>query len=70
MKYKINQNGDTILDSVYNNRNLNNDLIDKILYSKTWEEPSNYKNMNNGYDLLMKTIDKGGDIGIIVDPDV
>lgn len=70
MEYKIKQNGDTLLDSIYNNRNLNDDLIDKILYSQKWEEPINYKNMHKGYELLMNTIEKGGDIGIVVDPDV
>lgn len=70
MKYKINQNGDNILESVYNNRNIDDDFIDRILYSQTWEEPSTYKNMEKGYELLMNTIEKGGDIGVIVDPDV
>ena len=30
----------------------------------------NYKNINEGYELLMNTIKKGGDIAIVVDPDV
>ena len=70
MEYKINQNGNTLLESVYNNRNLTDEYIDSLLYSETWEDPINYKNINEGYELLMDTIKKGGDIAIVVDPDV
>ena len=70
MEYKINQNGNTLLESVYNNRNLTDEYIDSLLYSETWEDPINYKNISKGYGLLMNTIKKGGDIGIVVDPDV
>ena len=62
MEYKINQNGNTLLESVYNNRNLTDEYIDSLLYSETWEDPINYKNISKGYGLLMKTIKKGGDI--------
>ena len=70
MEYKINQNGNTLLESVYNNRNLTDEYIDSLLYSETWEDPINYKNINEGYELLMNTIKKDGDIAIVVDPDV
>lgn len=70
MKYKVKQNGDTLLDSVYANRNLNDNIIDNILYSQIWEEPSNYINIHEGYKLLMDIINEGGNIGIPVDPDV
>ena len=70
MEYKINQNGSTLLESVYNNRNLTDEYIDSLLYSETWEDPMNYKNINEGYELLMNTIKRGGDIAIVVDPDV
>lgn len=70
LRYKIKQNGDSLLESVYKNRNLTDDYIDSLLYSDTWEEPESYKNMNEGYKLLKKTIEKEGDIGIVVDPDV
>ena len=46
MEYKINQNGNTLLESVYNNRNLTDEYIDSLLYSETWEDPINYKNIN------------------------
>ena len=70
MEYKINQNGNTLLESVYNNRNLTDEYIDSLLYSETWEDPMNYKDINEGYELLMNTIKRGGDIAIVVDPDV
>lgn len=70
MNYKIKQNGETLLDSVYANRNLDNDIIDNILYSTTWEDPNIYANIECGYKLLMNTINKGGDIWVCVDPDV
>lgn len=70
MKYKIKQNGDNLIDSIYNNRDLTDDYIDELLYSKTYESPSNYKNMDEGCKLLKNTIKKGGNIGIVVDPDV
>lgn len=69
IKYKINKNGDTLLDSVYENRNLTDDYIDSLLYSTTFEDVNNYTNMRNGHELLNKTIEDGGDIGIIIDPD-
>ena len=59
MEYKINQNGSTLLESVYNNRNLTDEYIDSLLYSETWEDPINYKNINEGYELLMNTIKRG-----------
>ena len=70
MKYIIKQSADNILDSVYINRNINDDIIDSMLYSDTWENPNKYKNINKGYDLLMDTIEKGGDIWVLVDPDL
>ena len=35
MEYKINQNGNTLLESVYNNRNLTDEYIDSLLYSES-----------------------------------
>lgn len=69
MKYKINKNCETLIDSVYKNRNLTDDYIDKLLYSTTWEDPNVYKNMELGYELLMKHVKKGGDIGVVLDSD-
>lgn len=68
MNYKIKQNGDTLLDSVYANRNLDNDIIDNILYSTTWEDPNIYTNMECGYELLMKHIKLNNKIYTVVDP--
>ena len=70
MNFIIKQSADNILDSVYINRDINDDIIDSMLYSDTWENPNKYTNINQGYDLLMDTIEKGGDIWVLVDPDL
>ena len=70
MNYRIKQSADNILDSIYINRNINDDIIDRMLYSDTWESTNNYTNINQGYDLLMDTIERGGDIWVLVDPDL
>ena len=70
MNYIIKQSADNILDSVYINRDINDDIINSMLYSDTWESTNNYTNINKGYDLLMDTIEKGGDIWVLVDPDL
>ena len=70
MNYRIKQSADNILDSIYINRDINDDIIDSMLYSDTWENPNKYTNINQGYDLLMDTIEKGGDIWVLVDPDL
>ena len=46
MNYRIKQSADNILDSVYINRNINDGIIDSMLYSDTWENPNKYKNIN------------------------
>ena len=70
MNFIIKQSADNILDSIYINRDINDDIIDSMLYSDTWENPNKYTNINQGYDLLMDTIEKGGDIWVLVDPDL
>ncbi|MGL4450453.1 MAG: DHH family phosphoesterase [Sarcina sp.] len=69
MKYKVNENGNTLLESIYKNRNLSDEYIDSLLYSTTWEEPEAYKNMQKGYDMLMGHIENNNNIGITIDPD-
>ena len=70
MNYRINKNGQTLLESVYNNRDLTKEYIDELLNSTTWEDTLNYKNMDRGCELLDKVIAEGGEIGIVIDPDV
>ena len=41
MEYKINQTSNDVIESIYNNREINDDKIDKWLYadSSAWEDP-------------------------------
>ena len=41
MEYKINQTSNDVIESIYNNRGINDDEIDKWLYadSSAWEDP-------------------------------
>ena len=48
MEYKINQTSNDVIESIYNNRGINDDEIDKWLYadSTAWEDPSNYPDID------------------------
>ena len=41
MEYKINQTSSDVIESIYNNREINDEQIDKWLYadSSAWEDP-------------------------------
>ena len=51
MEYKINQTSNDVIESIYNNRGINDDEIDKWLYadSSAWEDPSNYPDIDKAY---------------------
>ena len=71
MEYKINQTSNDIIESIYNNRGINDDEIDKWLYadSSAWEDPSNYPDIDKAYRLLMKCINENKPIFVNQDPD-
>lgn len=71
MEYKINQTSNDVIESIYNNRGINDDEIDKWLYadSSAWEDPSNYPDIDKAYRLLMKCINENKPIFINQDPD-
>ena len=71
MEYKINQTSSDVIESIYNNREINDDKIDKWLYadSSAWENPSNYPDIDKAYRLLMKCIDENKPIFVNQDLD-
>lgn len=71
MKYKVKQSDDDVIKSIYNNRNINNDMIDRWLGAdeSAWEPPENYPMINEAYECLMKHIDNNDDIFIVSDSD-
>ena len=71
MEYKINQTSNDVIESIYNNRGINDDEIDKWLYadSSAWEDPSNYPDIDKAYRLLMKCINENKPIFVNQDPD-
>src|SRR5574344_1913375 len=71
MEYKINQTSNDVIESIYNNRGINDDEIDRWLYadSSAWEDPSNYPDIDKAYRLLMKCINENKPIFVNQDPD-
>ena len=71
MEYKINQTSNDVIESIYNNRGINADEIDKWLYadSTAWENPINYPDIYKAYKLLMKCINENKPIFVNQDPD-
>ena len=72
MNYIVKQSDSDVIESILKNRNITNEQVDAWLgaNSSHWENPNKYTNINQGYDLLMDTIEKGGDIWVLVDPDL
>lgn len=75
MNYKIkteNTFGKSILDIVLENRNMTEEDMENLLNPsvENVEFPQQIPNMNEAIKLFIDELDKGGDIGIIVDSDV
>ncbi|MBC6695253.1 hypothetical protein H9L25_00475 [Terrisporobacter mayombei] len=70
MKYKINKISNDVIDCIYENRGLTDEMVDAILDSdiENWEDTLNYKNIDRGYKRLMKSIENNDLIGVLVDP--
>lgn len=70
MKYKINKISNDVIDCIYGNRGLTDEMVDAILDSdiENWEDTLNYKNIDRGYKRLMKSIENNDLIGVLVDP--
>lgn len=75
MKYNIKTTdtfGKTLYDIVLSNRDLTKKEVDFLLNptSEYQEMPFKIKNVDKGIELFISELDKGGDIGILVDTDV
>ena len=75
MKYNIkteNTFGRTLRDIVLKNRGLTENDVKFLLNptSEYQEMPFKIKNIDKGIELFISELDKGGDIGILVDTDV
>lgn len=75
MNYNIkttNTFGKTLYDIVLSNRNLSKEDVDflKNPTGEYQELPFKIKNIDKGIELFISELDKGGDIGILVDTDV
>ena len=75
MKYNIKTTdtfGKTLYDIVLSNRNLTKEEVDFLLNptGEYQELPFKIKNIDKGIELFISELDKGGDIGILVDTDV
>lgn len=71
MKYKIGKMQDDVIDTILSNRNLTYEQVDNILDANidSWEDPSNYKNIDKAYKRLIDSIQNKENIGVLVDPD-
>lgn len=72
MEYEIKQSADDVIESIYKNRGINDDLIDSWLYANesNWESPENYPNIHKAYECLMRNIKEDKDIFIAQDSDL
>lgn len=70
-KYKLIKTSDDIEINMLQNRNLTKEEANSLLNptKKMVEDTSHYKNLNNGIDMYLKTIEEGGLIATLVDVD-
>lgn len=71
MKYKFNKLSNDVIENIYLNRELTDNIVDEILNAdeKFWEDTHNYLNIDKAYNRLMDSIENNENIGILVDND-
>lgn len=72
MKCKFNKLSNDVIENIFLNRELTQNIVDEILNAddRFWEDTLNYTNMDRAYNCLMDSIENNELIGIVVDPDV
>lgn len=71
MECKFNKLSDNVIDNIYLNRELTQNIVDEILNAddRFWEDTHNYTNMNKAFNCMMDSIENNELIGIVIDPD-
>ena len=72
MKCRFNKLSNNVIENIYLNRELTQNIVDEILNAddRFWEDTHNYTNIDRAFNCLMDSIENNEPIGILVDTDV